>query len=227
MGAGCPHINNIRDQRIQLNLDRLGLSCRSLSWFIQWKRDTVGKPVGHCRSLALVIEKMNKKEAAEYLGVSTRAIERYTQKGKLGVKYSGGKTRPLAVYDKEELDRLKEELETTIHKPVIESAPTTPTNLAVRDVGLSGLVEKIITPLSSQLASLTEAIHSFKTLPPTPPTVPIENKLLLTLREVQALTGLSRETLREAIQFNQLKAKIVGKAWRVKRSDLEDYIENL
>ena len=170
---------------------------------------------------------MNKKEAAEYLGVSTRAIERYTQKGKLGVKYSGGKTRPIAIYDQEELDRLKEELETTIHKPVIESAPTTPTNLTVRDVGLSGLVEKIITPLSSQLASLTEAIQSFKTLPPTRPTVPIENKLLLTLREVQALTGLSRETLREAIQFNQLKAKIVGKAWRVKRSDLEDYIENL
>ncbi len=163
---------------------------------------------------------MNKKEAAEYLGVSTRAIERYTQKGKLGVKYSGGKTRPLAIYD-------KEELETTIHKPVIESAPTTPTNLAARDVGLSGLVEKIITPLSSQLASLTEAIQSLKTLPHTQPTVPIENKLLLTLREVQALTGLSRETLREAIQFNQLKAKIVGKAWRVKRSDLEDYIENL
>ncbi len=107
MGAGCPHINNIRAQRIQLNLDTSGLPCRSLSWFIQWKRDTVGKPVGHCRSLAFVIEKMNKKEAAEYLGVSTRAIERYTQKGKLGVKYSGGKTRPLAIYDKGELDRLK------------------------------------------------------------------------------------------------------------------------
>ncbi len=30
---------------------------------------------------------MNKKEAAEYLGVSTRAIERYTKQGKLSVKY--------------------------------------------------------------------------------------------------------------------------------------------
>ena len=42
MGAGCPHINNIRDQRIQLNLDTSGLPCRSLSWFIT----PVGTPYG-------------------------------------------------------------------------------------------------------------------------------------------------------------------------------------
>ena len=59
------------------------------------------------------------------------------------------------------------------------------------------------------------------------PFVPIEEKLLLTLPEVQALTGLSRETLREAIKQNELSAKIIGKAWRIKRSDLEDYIEGL
>ncbi|PSF30451.1 excisionase [Aphanothece hegewaldii CCALA 016] len=66
-----------------------------------------------------------------------------------------------------------------------------------------------------------------KALPTNQPTVGIENKLLLTLKEVQALTGLSRETLREAIASGQLKAAIVGKAWRVKRKDLEEYIENL
>ncbi|ACK74167.1 hypothetical protein PCC7424_5608 (plasmid) [Gloeothece citriformis PCC 7424] len=53
---------------------------------------------------------MNKQEAADYLGVSTRAIERYTQKGKLSVKYENAKTRPVAVYDQAELDRLKDEL---------------------------------------------------------------------------------------------------------------------
>jgi excisionase family DNA binding protein len=170
---------------------------------------------------------MNKKEAAEYLGVSTRAIERYTQKGLISVKYEGGKTRPVAVYDSDELDKLKEELETTIYKPAIESSSPTPTNLATSDVSLSGLVEKLFIPLSHQLALLTEAIKNLQTLTPAPPAVKIENKLLLTLREVQALTGLSREILREAIEQGQLKAQIVGKAWRVKRQDLEEYIENL
>jgi excisionase family DNA binding protein len=170
---------------------------------------------------------MNKKEAAEYLGVSTRAIERYTQKGLISVKYEGGKTRPVAVYDSEELDKLKEELETTIYKPAIESSSPTSTNLATSDVSLSGLVEKLFIPLSHQLALLTEAIKNLQTFPTAPSAVKIENKLLLTLREVQALTGLSREILREAIEQGQLKAQIIGKAWRVKRQDLEEYIENL
>ena len=170
---------------------------------------------------------MNKQEAADYLGVSTRAIERYTQKGKLSVKYKGGKTRPVAVYDSEELDKLKEELNTTTYKPAIEAPEETPTDLATTSVGLSGLVETFILPLSNQLQQLTEAITSLKALPTAKPTVGIENKLLLTLKEVQALTGLSRETLREGISSHQLKAQIVGKAWRVKRKDLEEYIENL
>jgi excisionase family DNA binding protein len=170
---------------------------------------------------------MNKQEAADYLGVSTRAIERYTQKGKLSVRYEGGKTRPVAVYDLEELDKLKEELKTTTYKPAIAPSDPTPTELATTPVGLSGLVEKFIETLSGQLQQLTEAIQSFKTLSTHQPTVGIENKLLLTLREVQALTGLSRETLREAIASDQLKAQIVGKAWRIKRKDLEEYIENL
>jgi excisionase family DNA binding protein len=38
---------------------------------------------------------------------------------------------------------------------------------------------------------------------------------------------LSRETLRGAIASRELKAQIVGKAWRVKRKDLEEYIDNL
>ena len=36
-----------------------------------------------------------------------------------------------------------------------------------------------------------------------------------------------RETLKEAIQQEKLHAKIIGKAWRIKRDDLEDYIESL
>lgn len=170
---------------------------------------------------------MNKQEAADYLGVSTRAIERYTQKGKLSVKYEGGKTRPVAVYDQEELDKLKEELNITTYKPAIASSDPTPTELATTSVGLSGLVEKFILPLSNQLQQLTEAISYLKALPTHQATVGIENKLLLTLKEVQALTGLSRETLREAIASHQLKAQIIGKAWRIKRKDLEEYIENL
>ncbi|WP_242054234.1 helix-turn-helix domain-containing protein [Nostoc parmelioides] len=45
--------------------------------------------------------------------------------------------------------------------------------------------------------------------------------------EAQALTGLSKEVLRSAIASGELKAKVIGKSWRIKRSDLETYIDKL
>ena len=57
--------------------------------------------------------------------------------------------------------------------------------------------------------------------------MPIADKLLLTIAEAQALTGLSREVLKNAIAAGELKAKQIGKSWRVKRSDLKEYIDKL
>lgn len=69
-------------------------------------------------------------------------------------------------------------------------------------------VEKFILALSNQLQKLTEAISCLKALQANQPPIPIENKLLLTLKEVQALTGLGRETLRDAIASNQRQLQI-------------------
>lgn len=40
----------------------------------------------------------------------------------------------------------------------------------------------------------------------------------LTISEAQALTGWSREFLREVIATEQLKAQVIGKGWRIKRA---------
>jgi excisionase family DNA binding protein len=57
--------------------------------------------------------------------------------------------------------------------------------------------------------------------------VSIADKLLLTMAQAQALTGLSREFLKEAIASGELKAKLIGKPWRIKRGDLDNYIDKL
>jgi excisionase family DNA binding protein len=59
------------------------------------------------------------------------------------------------------------------------------------------------------------------------PRVMPSDKLLLTLPECQALTGLSRAVLRDAIEAGDLKARQMGRPWRVKRADLEAFIETL
>jgi hypothetical protein len=69
---------------------------------------------------------MNKQEAAEFLGVSERALQRYTQQGRISARYVKGRTKPTPEYDNEELERFKTELNGTIsHNPrVLPAEPS-------------------------------------------------------------------------------------------------------
>jgi excisionase family DNA binding protein len=176
---------------------------------------------------------MNKQEAADYLGVSVRALERYVQQGKISVKYEKGKTRPTANFDATELEIFKAELNQPTIKPAFESRqiatePQSDTGKLTHTTGeiarfdeVSGFGEiGVIDKLSGIIESLLGKGD-------TQPLVPIADKLLLTIAEAQALTGLSREFLRDAITAGDLKAKVIGKSWRVKRSDLEQYVDKL
>ena len=175
---------------------------------------------------------LSKVEAAKFLGISTRALERYTKQGKIGVKYVKATRGKQARYHLSELEELKAELETETHKPTLEQTPTNLANPRQATVEVLSFIEKLAVPLSSHLTNLTKAVQNLQQQQPlsitsSRPFVPVEEKLLLTLPEVQALTGLSREILRDAIETEELPAKIIGKAWQIKRGDLEDYIEEL
>jgi excisionase family DNA binding protein len=51
--------------------------------------------------------------------------------------------------------------------------------------------------------------------------------LTLSLAEASQLSGLSRNHLRQAIEEKKLKARIIGRGWRVKRDDLDAYVRKL
>lgn len=55
----------------------------------------------------------------------------------------------------------------------------------------------------------------------------VESKPSLNLDEASLLTGLSRSVLHHAIKRKELKAKIIGREWCVKRTDLDTYITKL
>jgi excisionase family DNA binding protein len=52
-------------------------------------------------------------------------------------------------------------------------------------------------------------------------------KLLLSLDEVQVLTGLSRGVLRDAIATGALAGKKIGRGWKVRREDVEQFVKEL
>lgn len=54
---------------------------------------------------------MKKRDAAEYLGVSVRTLERFVSAGRLKAGRAPGKTRPVVTFQKEELEKLKAEIE--------------------------------------------------------------------------------------------------------------------
>jgi predicted transcriptional regulator len=68
---------------------------------------------------------MNKQQAAEFLGVSVSALERYVQQGRISVKYEKGKTRSTANFDKTGLEAFRAELNQPTIKPAMESQKNT------------------------------------------------------------------------------------------------------
>jgi excisionase family DNA binding protein len=55
----------------------------------------------------------------------------------------------------------------------------------------------------------------------------LAHKLTLSLVEASQLSGLSRNHLRAAIAEKKLKARIIGRGWKMSRAELEGYTAKL
>jgi hypothetical protein len=146
---------------------------------------------------------MNKKEVSEFLAVSTRLVEKYASEGRLGeVIYIRGKTGKQAEYDREAVEKLKTMLE----------SPDTALTVKSPDARL--FVAQLFDAMSNR-----EEVRSAS--------VRVSEKLLLNLKDCRLLTGLSEQNLRDAIKAEELKAKIIGRGYKIKRQDLDEFISNL
>ena len=152
---------------------------------------------------------MDKKEAAEFLGVTTRSIENYAKQGKLSVTYvpikNGGKRSD---YSEPELLALKEELEAVVHRSIV-----TPNTSEIQDSGAIGGQE-----IQLQLLQLIATVVIKQSL---------TQKITLSLDEAAEVSGLTRSHLLSAVKSGALNAKKIGRGWRVRRVDLDDYINKL
>ncbi len=172
---------------------------------------------------------MNKQEAANYLGCSVRAIERYTQKGRLSATYVKGKTSPAAEYREEDLRALKVELDAELYpqRPAVETpSPAKSANLAHNPAALATLSASASS--QSDFAALIGAIVR-ESVQAAVAGVPVVGKLVLSLKEASAVAGIPRGRLLEAIESGKLKASkdTIARGWRVKRDNLDAYVKKL
>ena len=165
---------------------------------------------------------MNKKEAAEYLGCSERAIERYVKSGKISCTYEKGKTRTVAVFQESELDKIK--YESKVITPAYETIPEPRQTASIIENELTIYHDEPVGVVEvgdiSKLSAMVELLLVGQQLKAS-------DKLVLTIDECHQLTGFPKEMLKEAIASGQLPAKKIGRSWRVKRSCLDTYIDNI
>jgi excisionase family DNA binding protein len=152
---------------------------------------------------------LNKEDAARYVGVSVRTLQRLVAKGEIARAEEKGPKGSEARFDTEDLDRYLER-----NKPQALYRPGAQLPALRQDAPLvtTGDAPQNIAPLRA-----AGALAAFSA----------SSKLLLSLHDASALTSLSRQHLRDAIHAGKLKGKIVGKGYKMLRSDLEAYLKKL
>jgi excisionase family DNA binding protein len=157
---------------------------------------------------------MNKEDAAKQLGISVRSLQRLVQSEKISVTYKRGQSgKQEAIFNSDEVENYKRGRDAETIKP------------SVTTTGDTALARSDATTNDTTLAR--NVIEAFFSATGQKSGVPIADKPLLKLDEAAALTGLSRDTLRTAIDTNELKGKLIGRAFRIKRDDLDKYIKKL
>jgi excisionase family DNA binding protein len=190
---------------------------------------------------------LNKIEAAEYLGCTTRTLERHIKDKKIGVIYQQSRFGEVAMFNTQELEDFKSGKTATRTTRIVPADPYEPAELIDEStpdnrgqivptspqkeltsrppseslpLGMGGL----ITPIDNWFGRVVQAIDNLgnkRTI------TELRSKPLVTLDEAQIITGLSREILIDAIKNGQLPARIMGKAYRIKQADIDRYINEI
>jgi excisionase family DNA binding protein len=178
---------------------------------------------------------LTKEEAATYLGTSERSIERMVKAGKLAVTYQQGARKPVPLYAESDLDAVR-----VVSHPIAAKEATKATS----DKGDSDLNDTrgAIVPVGFSSQDAFAQLVSIATAAATEAVVratadkgdsdkndlsPVAYKLLLSLEEASALTGLSTARLRAAIGEEKLVARKVGRAWKMRRSDVVRFVDSI
>ena len=171
---------------------------------------------------------LNKEQAAAALGITVRTLQRHMAAHRIGFAMRRTVTGEEATFSETEVARFKAErdaLTTTVTSAttvseVVRDAPTQALQRAPSEQSMTMFV-----------AALSDALREAQTQrngkSGEVSVSDLAHKLMLTIDEAAALAGLSANHIYVAIRKGHLKAKIIGRGWRVKRPDLDAYVKKL
>ncbi len=172
---------------------------------------------------------MNKSDAANFLGKTERAIERYVKDGRLSARYVAGKTRSVADFDEAELERLKHELDnpSDVRPALVVQTPTnaeqprqSATNALQRAGDEQGMA--IFVSMLSDAMRAHEKQGNGKVEQPS--IADLSAKFSLSFGEASRLSGVPESHLRAAHADGSLRGAKIGRGVRVTPDDVKKYV---
>ncbi len=143
------------------------------------------------------------------LGVSTRGIERAVSRGQLKVVYSDSKHGKKAWFAPSDLENYRQQQQA--RGPV-----------GFMTGGGGQTIGTVIPVVDMQPRPVSEAARRVAVK-----TVPIIERLALTLVEAAQLSGLPRKFLVQSVRSGALKSVKIGRTVFIKRCDLNQFVQNL
>lgn len=192
-------------------------------------------------------DKLDTLQAAEFLGVTIRTLERWKAAGRLTARtFREGRTQK-TYYDRAELVALKAELDAGKVSPRLDApthADTDRQAVAVRDSDTLGPAD--LAPIAETLRMIFEAVRTGQAADAVnrrldtiadevrklrrddhPPVADLAHKLTLTTSDAATLSGLPVATIRDAIRRRALPSFGRGRGRRIRRTDLDAWIAGL
>jgi excisionase family DNA binding protein len=129
-----------------------------------------------------------------------------------------------------EFERLKKELDGLLHEQWPGSNSLVAQEAQVLDTAgavSQALVRTELPEIGERIVAALQALLKSRRASEEVSIADLAQKLMLNLSEASVLSNLSRTHLRKAIQSGKLKAKIIGRGWRIKRADLDIYVRAL
>jgi excisionase family DNA binding protein len=182
---------------------------------------------------------MNKKEAAVFLQVSEKTIERYKSAGKLSAKMKritgdDGKARQVLDFSETELQRFKQELSGEIIFPIITDrhAQTKTQTDTDRQTQLDRLnianEESLIVGQTQTVTAIQAIFNQIETVfNKQMQASDRAQKLTLSIPEASIISGLPKSFIRQSIKDGNLKAVVIGRTYKIKRTDLYSFVQDL
>ncbi len=160
---------------------------------------------------------MRKADAAKFLDISEKTLERLAKTGELSSKLEKGKTRDVVVFDDEELKTFKEKRESAKYRPAYDSpAQNSISKIATNADNQDRQIQMLsLTPMITVLAEAQRMLS-------------LQNKPMLNLGESALVSGLSVTFLERAVKEGKLKTFPGLRGSKViRRTDLERLISEL